>query len=572
MMMISPATQFLLSLSMLKGVGPVALKRASLISDFCEKDIDDLANEISQVAKALSGGGDWQKAKDDAARQIEHAERHRSRILSPIDDEYPRSLAATRDDPFILYVKGSLAKHPEKSVAIIGTREPTMHGEVVAGRITRFFAEQGWSIVSGLAMGCDAIAHQTALEAGAHTVAVLAHGLQMIAPARHKSLANEIVAAGGALVSEYPFGQNVQNQQYVKRDRTQAGMARGVVMIQSDLKGGSLHASRAALDYGRWLAIPYPTDRDRESGEAKVQANLLMADGADSERASLLRCPEDALRQLIILRSKQDYLRMLNVTDEDRAGHNDRAGYDGRSVEAPREELQLSFGGGPDISGPSPTTAKEDGSAEEARPLAEPPESQAKASPHQSKAGQVVLTRDSFKDLNIVQYQSRAVEGVNSTRGDESASTIVLAARLHYLQVLLDDLRGTLLKTKAQRARENDLFVGFFLESFLVQMKRTVEIAVSLERRSHGSDSVPVSGSSQHQSRVFDEEKPEVILRNTLADFEKSLLQSIDAVSDNRHLVSFSMDIDRDAKGSLYFDDLVRSFNQVVAGQLPAEM
>lgn len=565
MMMISPATQFLLSLSMLKGVGPVALKRASLIPDFCEKEIDDLANEISQVAKALSGGGDWQKAKDEAARQIEHAERHLSRILSPIDDEYPRLLAATRDDPFILYVKGSLTKQPEKSVAIIGTREPTMHGEVVAGRITQFFAEQGWSIVSGLAIGCDAIAHQAALEAGAHTVAVLAHGLQMVAPARHKSLANEIVAAGGALVSEYPFGQNVQNQQYVKRDRTQAGMARGVVMVQSDLKGGSLHASRAALDYGRWLAIPYPTGRDRESGEAKVQANLLMADGADSERASLLRCPEDALRQLIILRSKQDYLRMLNVTDEDHAG------YDVRSVEAPREELQLSFGGGPDIHGPSPTTGREGGPADEARPSAELPESEANASSHQLKAGQVVLTRDRFKDLNIVQYQSRAVEGINSTRVDESASTIVLAARLHYLQVLLDDLRGTLFKAKAQRERENDLFVGFFLENFLVQMKRTVEIAVSLERRSHGGESVPVSEPSHLQSRAFEEQKPEIFLRKTLAVFEKSLLQSIDAVSDNRHLVSFNMDIDRD-RGSLYFDDLVRSFNQVVAGQLPAEV
>jgi len=567
MSLISPATRFLLSLSMLKGVGPAALKRASLIPDFCEKGIEDLANDISQIAKALSGGGDWQNAKDDAARQIEQAERHLSRILSPIDDEYPRLLAATRDDPFILYVKGSLAKQPEKSVAIIGTREPTMHGEVVAGRITQFFAEQGWSIVSGLAIGCDAIAHQAALETGAHTVAVLAHGLQMVAPARHKNLANEIVAAGGALVSEYPFGQNVQNQQYVKRDRTQAGMARGVVMVQSDLKGGSLHASRAALDYGRWLAIPYPTDKDRESGEAKVQANLLMADGADSDRASLLRCPEESLRQLIILRSKKDYQRMLHVTD------NDLAGYDGGNVEAHREELQFSFGDGPDTSDPRPATASEGGPAGEARVSTELLEVQPKASSHQSKAGRVVLTRDSFKDLKIIQYQSRVVESLDSTSFDESAATIVLAARLHYLQVLLDDLRATLFKNNAHRASESHLFLGFFLENFLVQMKRTVEIAASLELRSHGGDSVPVSESSHLQSGTFEEQKPEKFLRETLANFEKSLLRSIDAVSDNQHSVSFNKDTGKEAKGgSLYFDDLVRSFNQVVAGQLPADM
>ncbi|MDP3271208.1 DNA-processing protein DprA, partial [Limnobacter sp.] len=161
-----------------------------------------------------------------------------------------------------------------------------------------------------MAIGCDGLAHQAALDCGAHTVAVMAHGLHMTAPSKHKSLAQAILASGGALVSEYPFGQAVQSQQYVKRDRTQAGMALGVVMIQSDLKGGSLYASRATLEYGRWLAVPYPTPRDMEKREPKVQANLVIAEAVPHERADLLRCTVSALERVIVLRNKEDYWRL----------------------------------------------------------------------------------------------------------------------------------------------------------------------------------------------------------------------------------------------------------------------
>ncbi|WP_082553976.1 DNA-processing protein DprA [Rhizobium sp. Leaf453] len=566
MSLISPATKFLLSLSMLKGVGPAALKKASLVPNFFEMEIEDLASEVFQIAKSLSSGGDWQNAQNDAARQIDQAERHLARIISPIDDEYPRLLAATRDDPFILYVKGSLGKTPEHSVAIIGTREPTMHGEVVARRITQFFAEQGWSIVSGLAIGCDAIAHQSALESGAHTVAVMAHGLQMIAPARHKNLAQDIVASGGALVSEYPFGQNVQNQQYVKRDRTQAGMARGVVMVQSDLKGGSLHASRAALDYGRWLAVPYPTDKDRESGEAKVQANLLMADGADSDRASLLRCPKDSLRQLIILRSKTDYLRMLNPTPNDEAA--DVAG----DVEAQTKELQFSFDDRPHERNQQPTIADESGHVAEGQAIPQRPDILQDASIAPTEAGRLILTRDGFKNLKIFQYRALVGESLKARSSVADARVMVVAARLQYLQLLLDDLRDTLSGKNIHRERGNDLFLGFFLENFLVQMKRTVEIAVSVGRGSHGGSQAGLSEPSQRPPKKSVKPKPEEFLRETLAKFEESILRTIDVPARNLHAVSSDADADKEVENGLYLDDLVLSFNQVIAKQLPADL
>lgn len=307
---VSSQTFHLLSLLRLKGVGPAALKKAVLLPGFDRMRLEELAAAVPQIARSLEGGANWQEAQDWAHAQVVAADRHNARILSAIDDEYPALLAATKDDPFIIYVQGTLAKPEQRSLAIIGTREPTQHGAVVARRITTHFGEAGWSIVSGLAIGCDGLAHQAALDCGAHTVAVMAHGLQMTAPAKHKSLAQAILASGGALVSEYPFGQAVQSQQYVKRDRTQAGMALGVVMIQSDLKGGSLYASRATLEYGRWLAVPYPTPKDLENNEPKVQANLVIAEALPHGRADLLRCPLSALERVIVLRNKDDYRQL----------------------------------------------------------------------------------------------------------------------------------------------------------------------------------------------------------------------------------------------------------------------
>lgn len=312
---VSAATGKLLGLSMLQGIGPATLRKIAALPSFETQPIESLAELLPALAKALDLGS-WDRALEQAEDQVEDAAKASARILSPMDADYPSLLARTKDDPFLLFVKGKLAPAPEKSVAIIGTREPTAHGRVIAERITRFFVSEGWSVVSGLALGCDAIAHQTAIDAKGHTVAVLAHGLQTIAPTQHRKLADDILASGGALVSEFPFGKAAIPQQFVRRDRTQAGLAQGVVMVQSDLKGGSLHASRAALDYDRWLAVPYPTEKDREAGEAKVQANLMLADGTEAERMVLLHLKvPGTLSKLVVLKTKDDYRACLATHD-----------------------------------------------------------------------------------------------------------------------------------------------------------------------------------------------------------------------------------------------------------------
>ena len=198
-------------------------------------------------------------------------------------------------------------------MAIIGTRQPTAHGLEISNRIARYFIQHNSSVVSGLALVCDAAAHRGAIEAKSHTVAIHAHGFQTIAAAQHKDLASKILDSGGALVSQFFMGRAAIPQQFATRDKLQAGMSQGVVLVQSDLTGGSMIASRAAIKYDRWLAIPQPTAKDIAEVSPEIQTNLVLCEGVVHEQVELLRLiDEGSPRNVIILNNKDDYLRCLN--------------------------------------------------------------------------------------------------------------------------------------------------------------------------------------------------------------------------------------------------------------------
>lgn len=206
---ISASIGKLLALSMLKGIGPATLRKMAGRADFESVSMERLAMDFPSNSHVLKDDFAWSRALLAADEQVSKAEKLGVSILSAVDPGYPPLLAATKDDPFIIWVLGKLHSDPKKSVAVIGTREPTAHGTIIAKRISCYFVDQGWSIVSGLALGCDAIAHQEAVDAGGHTVAVLAHGLHTVSPSRHRKLAEDIIQSGGALVSEYPLGHEV---------------------------------------------------------------------------------------------------------------------------------------------------------------------------------------------------------------------------------------------------------------------------------------------------------------------------------------------------------------------------
>jgi len=142
-------------------------------------------------------------------------------------------------------------------IAIVGSRRPTSYGEKVTYQIAGELARAGAVIVSGLAIGVDSIAHRAALDAGGKTVAVLAHGLDRIYPPRHRGLATEILATGGALVSEYDTGTPPLPHQFVERNRIIAGLSMGVIVTEAAEKSGALFTARDAALAGRTvMAVP----------------------------------------------------------------------------------------------------------------------------------------------------------------------------------------------------------------------------------------------------------------------------------------------------------------------------
>ena len=171
-----------------------------------------------------------------------------------------------------LFYKGSLTATSGATVAIIGTREPSIEGEKAGRYISSKLAEKGVSIVSGLALGCDTSGHRGALDVeGGRTVAFLAHGLDTVYPPQNESLAEEIVAKGGILMSEYPVGSGIDRYKLVARDRFQAALADAIVVVQTGITGGTMHAVNAALSVGKPVyALEYKgyISHDKISGNA----------------------------------------------------------------------------------------------------------------------------------------------------------------------------------------------------------------------------------------------------------------------------------------------------------------
>ena len=181
-----------------------------------------------------------------------------SRVITPRSTEWSEGLAEAHaiGIPKQLYVEGMEIPDWQKCIAIVGTRRPTGAGREAARQIATRIAQAGFSVVSGLALGIDAIAHQAALDAGGHTIAVLGCGLDRIYPKKNAALKARI-AERGTLVSEYPSGTESRPFHFPQRNRIIAALSQGVIVVEGAMKSGALITARFALDAGRGVyAVP----------------------------------------------------------------------------------------------------------------------------------------------------------------------------------------------------------------------------------------------------------------------------------------------------------------------------
>ncbi len=171
------------------------------------------------------------------------------------DDKYPEILKESTNPPVILYCKGNIDLLNSNCVAVIGTRENTTLGEKVAIKTIEFLVKNDFTIVSGLAKGIDSISHITTLKNKGKTIAIIPL-IDSIYPSENKALANEILLNNGLLMSEEKPNTKFFSAQLVKRDRIQSGLSNAVFVIETSIKGGSMHATNDALKLKRPVFTP----------------------------------------------------------------------------------------------------------------------------------------------------------------------------------------------------------------------------------------------------------------------------------------------------------------------------
>ena len=248
----------LMTLMKLKGVGRRGALKMVSPSDG-ELDAVAFREAISSRARALPGAShtalDIADAWTRSEKELDRGSKVGVRAFALHDAAYPTRLKDIPDPPAVLFAKGNTdALNAPCSIAIIGTREPTSYGMEVARRGGRTASEASFTVVSGLAHGCDTYAHEGCVEVEGVGVAVLAHGLDHVYPAASRGLAAKLLELNGCLASEYPFGMKPARTAFAERDRIQSGLSDGVFVIETDVEGGTMHTVRFARAQHRRVA------------------------------------------------------------------------------------------------------------------------------------------------------------------------------------------------------------------------------------------------------------------------------------------------------------------------------
>jgi len=270
------------------------------------------------MAKLRAAFGTWKAAYTATAgaagpalnpeHEFERLQKRNIRLVLQSDAEYPPLLREIAQPPFGLYIRGTI---PDRkiSIAVVGTRKATSEGKHTAREFGRSLSDAGVLVVSGLAFGIDAAAHEGALDANAPTVAVIASGLHAPYPRSHERLAEKIAASGGAVVSEYPFGEPARPFRFLERNRIVSGLATGAVIIEAPDGSGALNTARHAFEENRDLfVVPGSIRHPNFKG-----SHALIRQGAE-----LVRGPEDICEAYGITKAARIAYIDSNATPEEK--------------------------------------------------------------------------------------------------------------------------------------------------------------------------------------------------------------------------------------------------------------
>ena len=249
-----------LALTLVPNIGDVQAK--ILINHF--GDASSIFKAKKSALEKIEGIGEVRarsiKEFDDfhlAEHEIKFIEQYKIKTLFLTDAEYPKRLLNCYDSPTLLFYKGTADLNASKMISIVGTRSNTDYGKQFTEKLVKDLSEQGMIIISGLAHGIDAIAHKAALKNNLPTVGVVGHGLDKVYPSENTGLAKEMIKDGGGILSEFFSGTKPDKHNFPLRNRIVAGLSDATVVVETNIKGGSMITAKLADAYNRDVfAVP----------------------------------------------------------------------------------------------------------------------------------------------------------------------------------------------------------------------------------------------------------------------------------------------------------------------------
>jgi DNA processing protein len=258
----NPASQqaiYWLALALTQGLGPTRIKKLIEHYGTAERVFQASLTELEATgmravsAQSIATGKSLELAQQECVKAAEAG----AKIISLSDPEYPSRLKEIYDPPIVLFVKGSVEVLAQPGIAMVGTRHPTPYGSGMAERLSTDLAARGLVIISGLARGIDTASHRGAIAAKGKTLAVLGTGIDVMYPKENTRLTEQIVALGGALITEFAAGTPPTPQNFPIRNRIISGMSVGVLVVEAAEYSGTRITSRCALEQNRDVyAVP----------------------------------------------------------------------------------------------------------------------------------------------------------------------------------------------------------------------------------------------------------------------------------------------------------------------------
>lgn len=296
---------YLLAFARVKGIGPVRLRLlrsrfGSLAEAWRAEEFKLISSGLDQksIEALLAARAVIQPDEQESA-----LERANIKAVTWDDADYPKLLRAINDPPPVLFYRGALTEADAWAVAIVGTRRATVYGREVANMLASELASNKITVVSGLARGIDAAAHQAALKAGGRTIAVLGSGVDVIYPSEHSGLAQQIVEQG-AVVSDYPPGTQPEAPNFPPRNRIISGLSLGTVVVEADEHSGALITAGFALDQDREVfAVPGNIYNRSSRGANKLiqsGAKLVLDTGDILDELNLSMVAEHVEAQMVL--------------------------------------------------------------------------------------------------------------------------------------------------------------------------------------------------------------------------------------------------------------------------------